>query len=245
MGDPSSVPIFVIGMLRSGTTLVEQIVASHRDVYGGGELKILKDIVNMAHRRDGSPVPYPNFIASVDGEALRTLGASYVAELRKLAPHVRHVTDKMPQNFYFAGLIHLALPNARIIHVVRDPLDTCISCFSTLFGPGQSYTSDLGELGRYYRRYKALMSHWHRVLPKGRIIEVRYEDIVNHLEKHARLILTHCGLDWDPHCLDFYQINRPVRTASAKQVRQPIYKHAIGRWRVYEAYLGPLLTELE
>jgi hypothetical protein len=231
-------------MLRSGTTLVEQILASHRDIYGAGELETLGNIVSTVQGPNGSLIPYPDFVASVDGAVLRAIGARYVAELRELGPHVKYVTDKMPQNFFFVGLIHLALPNARIIHVVRDPLDTCISCFSTLFAVGQNYTYDLAELGRYYRRYRALMAHWHAVLPKDRILDVRYEDIIDDFEEEVRRILAHCGLDWDPHCLKFHQTDRPVRTASAKQVRRPIYKSAIGRWRVYEPHLAPLLAAL-
>ncbi len=158
--------------------------------------------------------------------------------------NVKHVTDKMPQNFFFAGLIHLALPNARIIHTVRDPVDTCISCFSTLFAAEQNYTYDLAELGRDHRHYQALMAHWHSVLPKGRILDVRYEDVVNDLETASA---THPRALWPRLGSALPRIpstDRPVRTASAMQVRQPIYKSAIGRWRVYEPYLGPLLAEL-
>ena len=243
-GHSSPVPIFVVGMPRSGTTLVEQILASHRDVHGGGELKIMRDIIKTVHRPDGSAVPYPDFVGSVDGRVLKAIGTMYCVELQKLGPQVKHVTDKMPDNFFLAGLIHLTLPNARIIHVVRDPIDTCMSCFSTLFAAEHNYTYNLAELGRYHRRYQALMAHWHKVLPKGRIFDVHYEDIINDLEREVRRILTYCGLDWDPHCLEFHRTDRPVRTASARQVRQPIYKSAIGRWRVYEPYLGYLLGEL-
>jgi hypothetical protein len=151
----------------------------------------------------------------------------------------------MPSNYYFAGLIGLALPKARIIHAVRDPVDTCISCFSKLFTAEQNHTYDLGELGRYYRRYQKLMAHWRRVLPQGAMLELRYEDVVADLEGSARRIIAHCGLDWDARCLDFHRTERLVRTASATQVRQPIYKSAIGRWRVYEPFLGPLLDALE
>jgi len=147
-------------------------------------------------------------------------------------------------NFIYAGHIHLALPNARILHVTRNPIDTCISCFSKIFGPELSYTYDLTELGRYYRHYKALMAHWHLILPPGRIFEVRYEDVVSDLEGQARRIIVHCGLEWDPRCLAFYQTKRPVLTPSAAQVRQPIYNSAIGRWRVHETFLGSLLAEL-
>ena len=154
------------------------------------------------------------------------------------------VTNKMPSNYYFAGLIHLALPNAKIIHVIRDPVDTCVSCFSKLFSRAQQHSYDLGELGRYYKRYAQLMRHWHHILPSGRILDVRYEDVVADLEGQARRVIAHCGLPWDDRCLAFHKMDRPVQTASATQVRQPIYKTAIGRWHVYEEFLDPLLTEL-
>jgi hypothetical protein len=150
----------------------------------------------------------------------------------------------MPSNYYFAGLIHLALPNAKIIHCMRDPLDTCVSCFSKLFSGEQNHTYDLAELGRYYRRYDRLMAHWRRVLPEGRILDIRYEDVVGDLETQARRIIAYCGLKWDKRCLDFHNTDRPVRTASATQVRRPIYNSAVGRWRLYEEELGPLLTAL-
>jgi tetratricopeptide (TPR) repeat protein len=244
-GDPSAVPIFILGMPRSGTTLVEQILASHRDVHGGGEHETLIGLVRTVRGPEGTVAPpYPDFVASAADEVFGEMGARYVAELRRFAPDAGRVTDKVPQNFFLAGLIHLALPNARIIHVIRDPVDTCISCFSMLFTAGQHHTYNLAELGRYHRHYQTLMAHWHNVLPQGRIFDVRYEDIVNDLENEARRILAHCDLDWDPNCLEFHQNQRPVHTASARQVRQPIYNSAIGRGRVYEPYLGPLLAEL-
>jgi len=161
-----------------------------------------------------------------------------------LAGEKLRVTDKMPSNYYFAGLIHLALPNAKIIHSVRDPVDTCVSCFSKLFSAEQNHTYDLGELGRYHKRYQQLMAHWHRVLPPGAMLDVRYEDVVADLEKQARRIIAHCGLPWDKRCLSFHTTERAVRTASASQVRRPIYKSAVGRWRVYGKELGPLLAAL-
>jgi hypothetical protein len=243
-GDPSHLPIFVIGMPRSGTTLVEQILASHPLVHGAGELKVLDDIAGSVRDDGGTGIPFPEFVAAADGTALRQVGARYVAELKKFSPDTRRVTDKMPSNFFFAGLIHLALPNAPIIHTVRDPVDTCMSCFSKLFTAQQDHTYDLAELGRYHRRYQRLMAHWREVLPGGRILEVRYEDVVADLEGQARRIIAHCGLDWDPRCLAFHETARPVRTASATQVRQPIYTSAVGRARVYEQFLGPLLKEL-
>jgi Sulfotransferase family len=139
----------------------------------------------------------------------------------------------------------MALPNAAIIHAVRDGVDTCLSCFFKHFKDGQRYSYDLAELGRYYRHYRELMAHWHRTLPQGRILDVRYEDVVADLEGEARRILSHCGLDWDPKCLDFHRTERSVKTASASQVRRPLYAHSVGRRRAYEAFLAPLLAELE
>jgi tetratricopeptide (TPR) repeat protein len=243
-GDPSQIPIFVLGMPRSGTTLVEQILASHPTVHGAGELKTLNDVVLTVRDAGGNTIPYPELMTAINSAALKQIGARYVSLIREMTPHGDRVTDKMPSNYYFAGLIHLALPNAKIIHTVRDPIDTCISCFSKLFSAEQNHTYDLGELGRYYKRYQQLMQHWHRVLPPGRILDVRYEDVVADLEGQARRILEYCGLPWDERCLSFHETDRPVRTASATQVRQPIYKSAVGRWRVYEEFLQPLLSGL-
>ncbi len=249
-GEASAAPIFVIGMPRSGTTLVEQIIASHPRVFGAGELQTLNDVILNVRGPDGNVIPYPDFVPALDAAALRQIGARYLAEVRALAAKqgrsdAAYVTDKMPSNYYFAGLIQLALPNATIIHTIRDPADTCISCFSKLFSAEQNHTYDLAELGRYYRRYEHLMAHWRRVLPAGRILDVRYEDVVADLPAQAARIIAHCGLPWNERCLSFHETDRPVRTASATQVRQPIYKSAIGRWRVYERHLGPLLGALD
>jgi tetratricopeptide (TPR) repeat protein len=244
-GDPAKMPIFVLGMPRSGTTLVEQILASHPMVHGAGELSTFNDVVLTVRGADGSALPYPDFMPALDAAALKEIGARYVAEVRKTAPSGTRVTDKMPSNYYFAGLIRLALPNARIIHTMRDPIDNCISCFSKLFSAEQNHTYDLAELGRYHRRYAHLMQHWRNVLPEGSFLDVQYEDVVTDLEAQARRIIAYCGLPWDDRCLSFHKTDRPVRTASATQVRQPIYSSAVGRWRVYEKFLGPLLSELE
>jgi tetratricopeptide (TPR) repeat protein len=244
VGDPMRPPIFVIGMPRSGTTLVEQIIASHPEVYGAGELKTLNEIAGDVRGTDGNAIAYPEFVPALDAKALRQIAARYLDGIRKHAPAAKHITDKMPSNYYFAGLIHLAMPNAVIIHTIRDPIDTCISCFSKLFTAEQNHTYDLAELGRYHRRYRQLMAHWRRVLPPGRILDVRYEDVVADLEGQARRIIAHCGLAWSEACLSFHETERPVRTASASQVRQPIYQTAVGRWRVYEDFLGRLLGAL-
>jgi tetratricopeptide (TPR) repeat protein len=248
-GDPSRLPIFVVGMPRSGTTLIEQIIASHPMVHGAGELQTLNDVILTVRGAEGSPIPYPEFVPALDAAALRQIGRNYVARLGEFARQeagttVQHVTDKMPSNYYFLGLIHLALPHAKIIHAMRDPVDTCVSCFSKLFSAEQNHTYDLGELGRYYRRYERLMAHWRRVLPAESFLDVRYEDVVGDLESQAQRIIAYCGLPWDDRCLSFHKTERPIRTASATQVRKPIYRSAVGRWRVYEGQLEPLLTAL-
>lgn len=243
-GSSSATPIFVIGMPRSGTTLVEQILASHPRVTGAGELKELSETVNSVRTKDGTQAPYPEFVPVANPAELTRIGEAYVAKLMRRAPGAERVTDKMPSNFYFAGLIHLALPRARIIHTNRSPVDTCVSCFSKLFAGEQSQTYDLGELGRYYRAYHDLMAHWRSVLPAGAFLDVQYEEVVADTEGQARRILDYCGLEWDARVLDFHRTERPVKTASSSQVRQPIYGSSVARWRNYESHLAPLLQEL-
>ncbi len=237
LGDPSPLPVFIIGMPRSGTTLVEQILASHPLVHGGGERGDFEAAAAGLAAADDTP-------PDVGAAELRRVGAAYLDRARALAPDAARITDKMPGNFRFAGLIHLALPNARIIHTVRDPVDTCLSCFSILFGGDQPYSYDLAELGRFYQAYRALMAHWRAVLPAGTMLEVRYETLVADFEAQARRIIAHCGLGWDNSCLEFHKVQRPVRTASSYQVRQPLYQTSVGRSRPYAAMLGPLLAAL-
>jgi tetratricopeptide (TPR) repeat protein len=244
-GDPSERPIFVLGMPRSGTTLIEQILASHPMVHGAGELKMFGEVVLTVRGPDGRTIPYPDFVPTLEASALRSIGQRYLASVHKRAPKGERVTDKMPSNYYFAGLIHLVLPNAKIIHTIRNPVDTCVSCFSKLFVAGQNHTYDLAELGRYYKRYEHLMEHWRCVLPPDQILDVQYEDVVADLEAQARRLLAYCQLPWDDRCLSFHETDRPVRTASVMQIRQPIYKSAVGRWRDYAQFLGPLLRALD
>jgi len=239
-GDPSNRPIFILGMMRSGSTLIEQILASHPKVHGGGELTAF---IEGAGRAEGG-LAYPEFVPGLDKAALKDRAARYLEAVEVAAPGAERVTDKMPSNFLWAGLIHLVFPNAVILHTVRDPLDTCVSCFSKLFLEDHPHTYDLAELGRFYRRYEELMTHWHKVLPKGRILDVRYEDVVADLEGQTRRILKHCGLPWDKHCLSFHANKRPIRTASVAQVRQPLYGNAVGRARAYDEFLGPLKKAL-
>ncbi|HUZ71490.1 MAG TPA: sulfotransferase [Stellaceae bacterium] len=243
-GDPSAAPIFILGMPRSGTTLVEQILASHPGVFGAGELPDFGVAVERLTGADGRMAAPRAPARDWTGDEWRRLGADYVAAVGSLAPSADRITDKMPANFRFAGLIHLALPNARIIHMRRDPVDTCLSCFSILFGGDVPFAYDLAELGRYYRAYQALMAHWRAVLPPGVMIEVDYEDVVDDIEGQARRILDHCGLPWDGACLAFYQTQRSVQTSSATQVRQPIYRTSVGRWLPYKERLQPLLDAL-
>lgn len=242
-GDPSDRPIFIVGMPRSGTTLVEQILASHPAVFGAGERSELpRGVANL--RAPNINLGFPEIVPGLSDTRLRAFGREYLDAILPSAPTATRITDKMPSNFWFAGLIHLALPGARIIHVRRDPLDTCLSCFSLLFTGDHPYAYDLGELGRYYRAYAALMAHWRQVLPPDAMFEVAYEDLVADLVPQVRRIVAYCGLDWDDACLDFMATQRPVRNASAPQVRQPIYRSSVGRWRPYAAFLQPLIEAL-
>jgi Sulfotransferase family len=243
-GDPSPLPIFIVGMPRSGTTLVEQVLASHPQVFGGGERRDLTSAMADVFGRDTEAAHFAERLAALTSEDFRRIGAAYLARVTPLAPAAQRITDKMPANFRFVGIIHLALPNARIIHIRRDPVDTCLSCFSKLFGGKQPYSYDLAELGRYYRAYERLMAHWREALPADAMLEVQYEELVSAFAPQARRIVAHCGLEWDEACLAFHRTERPVRTASAAQVRQPIYQNAVGRGRAYGSMLAPLLEAL-
>ncbi len=237
LGDPSETPIFILGMPRSGSTLVEQILAAHPDVVGAGELAVFRDIAATA-------LGEPERVRGLDATGFRAIGGRYLQMVRTLGPKARRITDKMPANFLMIGLIRLALPNARIIHTVRDPVDTCLSCFTTLFGDGQLYSYELGEVGRHYQAYSQLMDHWQAVLPPGGMLEVRYEDVVADLEGQARRLLDHCGLTWDERCLEFDRTERAVWTASAVQVRSPLYRSSIGHWRPGSEVIRPLVEAL-
>ncbi len=246
IGDQSRAPIFIVGMPRSGTTLIEQILASHPRVFGGGERTAISSAVDSLAGPEGTGTRFPEVVPTLAPEQLNQIGERYVAELRTAAPTADRITDKMPANFRFIGFIHLAMPNARIIHARRNPLDTCLSNFSLLFPENhQPHTYHLGELGRYYRAYEQLMEHWRAVLPPDAMIEVQYEDVVSDLEHQARRIIAHCGLEWDDGCVAFHTASRPVWTASARQVRRPLYSSSVGRWRPYKDMLRPLLEELE
>ncbi|HZZ00328.1 MAG TPA: sulfotransferase [Candidatus Baltobacteraceae bacterium] len=225
--ESSELPVFIFGMPRSGTTLVEQILASHSMVHGAGELSLLEDTVE-SELGDGAPIT-------------AAIGQRYAGELRALEPRAKRITDKNPLNFRYAGLIAMVMPNARMVHVRRDPLDTCVSCFSNIFaGASLAWTYDLGELARYYNCYRRLMEHWRAALPDGAMFEMAYEDLVDDPEVQVRRLLAHCGLAWEQRCLSFYTTQRSVQTASATQVRKPLYRDSVKRSRAYGELLQPL-----
>ena len=238
-GHRTEKPVFVVGMPRSGTTLVEQILASHPDIHGAGELQVLPDLV-------AGLAGFPQSLLAPSLPAdLICLGRDYEDRAAASAPERRRVVDKMPANFPFAGLIHLILPQARIIHCRRDPADTCLSCYTKTFRGAVPFAYDLRELGLYYRRYETLMAHWRAVLPPECFIECFYEDIVENLEQQARRLVAFCGLTWSESCLAFHATRRQIQTASAHQVIRPIYRTSVGRARRYAAHLEPLLSALD
>jgi tetratricopeptide (TPR) repeat protein len=240
-GEPSELPIFIIGMPRSGTTLIEQILASLPTVDARGELSHFQNaVIAVTGRTD-----YPEQVAEMTPGQIAAVGSTYVRNITAVAAPGMRFTDKMPANYKYTGLIRLALPRAHIIHAVRDPIDTCLSCFETSFQNAQNFAYNLGELGRLYRAYEQLMARWREVLPAGAMLEVRYEDLVTNFEVEARRLVAYCGLEWDDACLAFHKTERPVLTASAGQVRQPLYTSSVGRWRAYAEELKPLLEALD
>ncbi|HTW35985.1 MAG TPA: sulfotransferase [Rhizomicrobium sp.] len=241
-GDTSAAPIFIVGMPRSGTTLIEQILASHPDVHGAGEVLAMLTLVRDFERKRRTA--FPSFVADLKPDDQRALGAEYLARIGTLPEGKTRFVDKMPSNAIFAGLIHLMLPNARIILCRRNPFDTCLSCYSILFSGQQNFTYDLTELGRYYRTHETLMAHWRKVMPQDRFLEIEYEDVVEDIERKARELVAFCGLEWSDQCLRFHESKRPVRTASMLQVRKPLYASSVGRWRQYRGELGPLFESL-
>jgi tetratricopeptide (TPR) repeat protein len=238
-GDPSPAPIFIVGLPRSGSTLIEQILASHSRVEGTMELPNILNITHqfddMAESRDG----YPETVAKVLSAQLTALGSRYLEETAPLRSGREHFTDKLPNNFSHVGLIHAILPRATLIDARRHPMDACFSTFKQHFAEGQTFSYSLTDLGRYYRCYLSLMDHWDAVLP-GKVLHLQYEDLVREPEIQIRRLLEHCGLGFEPACLNFHETRRPVRTASAEQVRQPLYTSGVGYWRHFETELEPL-----
>jgi len=246
-GDPSELPIFIVGMPRSGTTLCEQILASHPQVRGLGELQDVQTMARELPERlaanGGRPLPYPECMRTLDTAVTGPLIDAYLARMRRLAGDAARVTDKHPTNFRHLGLIATLLPRAHVIHCRRDAMDTCFSCFKQDFDSPIPWAWALDAVGRYYRQYTRLMRHWRSVLPVAPF-EFVYEEAVQDLEGVARRLLTFCGLPWDARCLHFHETERPVLTASRWQVRQPLYAGSVGKWRRYERHLGPLKAAL-
>jgi tetratricopeptide (TPR) repeat protein len=234
--------IFVLGMPRSGTSLVEQILASHPLVHGAGEVEYTRLFVDAVEKKTRKP--FPQDIGTVSPEVLRDAGRAYVEKLRFNADGAERVVDKLPHNFLRVGLFAAVMPNARIILCDRNPLDNCLSIYQHIFDTAHAYSSDLKELGRYYRLYEDLMDWWEQILP-GHVCRVNYEEMVRETENQVRRLLAYCELPFDENCLSFHKTRRQVKTPSAAQVREPIYQSSIDRWKNYEKYLEPLRSALE
>lgn len=243
-GTSSDLPVFIVGMIRSGTTLVEQIIASHPDVVGAGELLHVSDMTRTLPRRLGSNREFPECVTDLSSGHSRELGEYYIEQLRELDSGARRITDKLPTNFLFLGLIALILPRARVIHCLRDPLDVAVSIYFQRFAEGHEYAYSLSDIAAYYREYVRLMKHWKKVLPIA-VHEVKYESLIADQEIQSRALIQHCGLEWNDACLQFNETERMVSTASNWQVRQPVYRSSLAKWRRYEAFLGPLKSLLD
>ncbi len=244
-GNPSPDPIFIVGLPRSGSTLLEQILASHSQVEGTQELPDIQQFVSRLRgfEPESQEPRYPRVLASLGADELRRLGDEYLANTRVYRSGRAHFIDKMPNNFRHVGLMHLMLPNARIIDARREPMACCFSNFKQLFANGQEFTYSIEDIARYYRTYLELMRHWDRVLP-GRVLRVHHEDVVDDLEGSVRRLLKFCGLEFEPQCVAFHETKRSVRTASSEQVRQAIYRDGLEQWKHFEPWLAPLRAAL-
>jgi hypothetical protein len=244
-GAPAADPIFIVGLPRSGSTLIEQILASHSAVEGTQELAdIPRLVVDLAGRDPDPDNPrYPAVLADMTAADYRRLGEKYLSDTRVFRSGKAHFIDKMPNNFRHIGLIHLMLPNAKIIDARREPMACCFGNLKQLFASGQEFTYSIEDIARYYRTYLELMRHWNAVLP-GRVLRIQHEDLVDDLPGNVRRLLDYCGLEFEPACIEFYKTERSVRTASSEQVRQPLYREGLDQWRHYEPWLGALREAL-
>ncbi|MDX1405696.1 MAG: sulfotransferase [Woeseiaceae bacterium] len=240
--DPA--PILIVGLPRSGSTLIEQILSSHSQVDGTAELSDLMKLAHQTGLNRTDKLKYPESLLDWDAQSIEDLGKEYIERTRHHRKGAPFFTDKMPNNFPHVGLLHLILPNAKVIDARRHPLDSCFGTFKQLFAKGQPFSYDLFELGQFYRCYDQLMEHWDRVLP-GKVLRVQYEDNVADLETQARRMIEHCGLEWEDQVLRFYETERAVKTASSEQVRQPIYSKSVNSWKRFEAELADLILILE
>lgn len=244
-GNPTTRPLFIVGMPRSGSTLVEQILASHAEVYGAGEVKYFSQALHKLRDRFPSLSRYPQMVQELKPNHFKLVADNYQQALFKNAGDAKIVTDKLLTNYFFVGLLHLLFPHAHFINTRRDPVDSSLSAFTKLFKDDMPHSYDMGELGRYYRQYDALMKHWEKVLPEGVLKVVEYENVVGNTEKEAKGIIEFLGLEWDDQVLEFHKSKRPVKTASVAQVRKPIYKTAVKRWKKYGKGLQPLVDAIE
>jgi hypothetical protein len=244
-GDPRHDPIFILGLPRSGSTLIEQILACHSQVEGTQELADIQRVVlNLQGRDPDLDNPrYPGVLTGMTREDFTKLGATYLSDTKAYRTNKSFFIDKMPNNFRHIGLIHLMLPNAKIIDARREPMSCCFSNLKQLFAHGQEFSYSAEDIARYYRTYLGLMCHWDDVLP-GRVLRVQHEDLVENLEGQVRWILDHCDLDFEPACMSFHENKRSVRTPSSEQVRQPIFRDGLDQWRKFEPWLGPLKDAL-
>ena len=237
-GNHDKTPIFIVGMPRSGTSLVEQILASHPAVFGANELAIIANLVNDICLKEKTS--YPECLLNLGTAGFERMGTDYVEKLREYSNDAEHITDKLPHNFFYVGLIRTILPEAKVVHCTRNPMDTCYSIFKNYFeGGGHHYAYDMVELGRYYNLYRDLMAHWDRVLP-GFMYAISYEDLINDQRSQTESLLDYCGLPWNEACLTFHETERRVSTVSLAQVRRPIYKDSVELWKRYEKQLEPL-----
>jgi len=245
MGHPSDRPIFVIGLPRTGTTLVEQILGSHPGVFAAGELNNFAVQLMRQTRQhpDAQNLSRNELVTQTARLDFKMLGKAYIDSSRPLTGQTPHFVDKMPLNFLYAGLIHLALPGARIVHLTRNPMDTCYAIYKRLFQDAYPWSYDLQEIALYYAAYRKLMTHWNTVMP-GVIYELAYEDLVSDVEAQTRKLLEYCGLDWDPRCARFHESAAVSTSASAAQIRQPVYQTSVNRWQSYEQQLLPLRIQL-
>ncbi|MDK3159695.1 tetratricopeptide repeat protein [Kamptonema cortianum] len=243
-GIETEAPIFIVGMPRSGSTLVEQIISAHPEVHGAGEVKHISTALHTLRDRFPSLSRYPELISELTDRQYTSFAEDYMKRISTHAGDAGRITDKLLTNYFYVGLIHLVFPKARIINTRRNPIDNCLSAFTKLFKDDMPHSYDLGELGRYYRKYEELMDHWNKVLPKGAMKTIVYEDVVKDTEGLARDLLAFLGLPWDDNCLKFHESSRPVKTASVAQVRKPIYTGSVERWRRYGPGLAPLIAAL-
>jgi tetratricopeptide (TPR) repeat protein len=247
LGVESNFPVVIVGMPRSGTTLTEQIISSHPNVVGAGEVIFWGKAPFALPLRLGTGTAYPDCIVEMTAEQAKDIASMYETTLQNISgsgTKPKHITDKMPHNFLNLGLIALLFPNIKIIHTKRNPIDTCLSIFFQNFNKAHPYAFNLSNLGFHYKQYQRIMRHWHEVLP-GRIMDINYEDTISDPEYWSRKLIDHIGLDWDEACLAPHKLERSVKTASHWQVRQPIYKTSVQRWKNYEEFLGPLIEALK